>query len=466
MKFSLLLPFLFLLSCVSSSQRLSGIQSALTDVEQGRLEQGREGLQQWCTKGSTGACALLGKAVELQRPLPIMQSVTSATSARFVVSVPDSARLTYYRRAPSGEIQVLPHERQMQAPKAIDHINTFNLDLRVSYTLVVVGPDGMLWDQRQFRALDLAGRRARIAVVSGTDSAQTSVQEKVWREVEDLRPNLIFMLGNNVYPEKPGMDSSIESLWQRHFETRASLRIFKAAALIPVMAIWNDLDFGKVAGDRTLAAQAEVRAVFLSFFAQSQAAPHFIPGPGVAGWWSGFGVHFAFLDNRTFRSPNGLELPDQSHFGEAQETWLKQQMQAHPGPVFLISGDPFFNLNPAHESYATSHPIRFKKAQLEWKAETRPLLFMSAHPRFSAIEKVPPGVLGYGTYELITGTLHAPELPPAAAAHTKPWFEAPGSSSFLILELIRSERNFIQFDVRAFGLNKKLHFQKTLMVKR
>jgi alkaline phosphatase D len=232
-----------------------------------------------------------------------------------------------------------------------------------------------------------------------------------------------------------------------------------------VFAVWNDHDYGKNDGDRTFNGKTESTDIFLTFFAQRKPAPGFEPGPGVSSWWNAYGAHFAFLDNRSFRSPNGLDIPDQTHFGEAQDKWLSEHLQISHEAVFLISGDQFFGGYHPFESFEGNHPKRFLAELLEWKAAGAPLVFMSGDRRLSEILKVPAARLGYTTYELTSSPIHAQ---PSEAKYPSPnqLVGADGQCNYIILELIRSERNFVQLDVQAFGLERKQLYQKTLTVKR
>ena len=308
MKLRFLIATLVLTSCQTGSKRLAAIDAALTEAQPGKMEQGRGSLEKLCTEGSTGACALIGKPVESQKPLPIMQSITSTNQSRFVVVLPNHEKLNYFLRSQALMKRLQSeHFERASSPSAVDQVEAFGLDLKQPYELLVLGPDGMLWDKRSFRPLNLGKTRGRVAVTRGMDDSLTADQAKMWSQLARQRPDVIFMMGDNIFPRIEDGESGVnpDLLWQRYVETRSNLEIFKANPLIPVVAVWDALDYGKSNGDRTYRFKTESAEIFFSFFAQHKPAPGFDPGPGVASWWSAFGVHFAFMDNRSSRSPNG-----------------------------------------------------------------------------------------------------------------------------------------------------------------
>ncbi len=459
------------LACASLSQHTTQIDSALTEIQAGRLEQGRVALEKLCTQGTTGACALIGKQVELKNPLSIMQSVTSEKESRFVIMVPAGESLNYFVRTPTSLLRLIPeHFARSGSRLAVDQVEAFSLDPKQSYELVVIGSDGIAWDRRSFRSLDTGRRRARIAVVSCMDDHYANEQAKIWPELAAQKPDVIFMIGDNVYADKAGagpQGASASQLWDRYAETRGALAIFKTNPLIPVFAVWDDHDFGRNDGDRTYPGKTESTDIFYTFFAQRKNAPDYERGLGVGAKWSAFHVGFLFLDDRSFRSPDGLDLPDQTHFGLDQEKWLNENLASAKAPMFLISGDQFFGGYHHFESYEGNHPKSFARQLDEWKKIKVPLLFVSGDRHLSEILKVPSERLGYPTFELTSSAIHAHVFPDAFKRDPSPQQLAgvDGQYNYMIVELMRGDRNMLQLDVQDYGIGRKQFFQKNLMVR-
>lgn len=453
---------LALSACASASKRRGQLEAALTLPSSSAQSRGElEGL---CQANITGACALAGKFAEPERPLSIMQSQTSAKSARFVVVAPKSQSMMYFARKSDGTITRLNYERVTESGSSwvADQVEAFGLEPSGDYQLLALGADASLYDRRDFKSLKTEVHRVKMAVVSGFDDRLQVEQIKIWDELTAQKPDLIVVAGDAAYLDgvPPGQ------MWDRYVDIRRNLELFKSKTLIPVMAVWNGQDFGKTGGDRSFSGKTKAAETFLSFYAQRKPGEGFEPGPAVSSSWSAFGAEFFFLDNRSFRSPNGVDLPDQTHFGVDQEAWLKAKLERAKSPAILVSGDQFFGGYHPFESYEGNHPRRFKEQVEEWKKVKAPLLFVSGGRSLSEVLKV--SALGYQTFEITSGPVHAASSQKAFEKNPSPQqiLGAAGQMNYLMVDIMRSDRNLLRFDVKSFGLGTKLYFQKTLQVKR
>lgn len=455
--------------CVSGPKRAQFEQALVQNTTPG---QGRAALTPLCEKGLSGACALLGKPAEPRRLLPVVQSVTSDTQARFVILVPKSESPLYFVRRGESFTQLKPERSERSYSKqATDQVEAFDLALKQNYELLILSPAGELWDKREFRALDVKRKRGRIAVISCSDEHMREMADKMWPQVLQQKPDVLLMIGDNVYAdhleEKRWGDTTAEVVWERYVRNRSSLPLYMAPQLIPVLATWDDHDFGRNDADRTYAYKEQSLETFLSFFAQRKPGPGFERGPGVASWWSAFGIQIGLLDGRFFRSPNKLDLPDQTHFGPEQEKWINDHLKTVQTPVWLVSGDQFFGGYHGFESYEGSHPKSFQAQLGEWRKSKAPIVFVSGDRHLSEIIKVPESVLGYPTYEITSSAIHAKVFADAFERfpNKNQLIGVAGVYNYSIVELMRAERGLQQLSVQAFGPDQKLLYQKTLTVR-
>lgn len=457
--------------CATGPKRLAELDHALTEIQSGRPEQGRGELSKLCTKGVTGACALLGQSTKAIEPLPIMQSVTSSSQSRFVIVTSKDEDLTYFVKSGSNFVRLPPeHFERPTSDQAVDHVEAFNLTVGPTYEFLVLGPDGRLWDQRNFQALDAHKKRARVAVISCMDDHLKEPMEKMWPQVLRQKPDAILLIGDNVYADHVDgkwVGTSPDVLWTRYVQTRMDLPLFKAKDLIPTLATWDDHDFGHNDADRTYPYKAQSTDIFMAFFAQHKPAPNFSRGPGVSSAWTAFGTKFLLLDDRSFRSPDKLDLPDQTHFGVDQEKWIVDHLEKTKVPIFLVDGDQFFGGYHPFESYEGSHPKSFKKQLPQWRKSASPIIFVSGDRHLSEIIKVPANALGYPTFEITSSGIHATVFADAFKKNPSPnqLVGVAGQYNYSILELMRAEPHYLEVGVQAFGLDDKQLYQKTLTVK-
>ncbi len=450
-----------LAACTSSRKRLDTIES-LNPADLTRL----------CGQQITGACALLGQDVPASKPLPVLQGVTTDSHTRLVVQIEGRKPYGYFLLS-NGQAKKLNAEiiNGPESKWAIAQLELFDLSNKETYEFLILSGDGELLDRRKFSALDTRKKNPRIAVASCMDD-DFDDQTKIWRALIEQKPDVVLMIGDNVYADRNGgarRGADAAQLWRRYTETRSKLEFFKANPLIPVFAVWDDHDFGKNDGDRTYPYKFASAETFFAFFPQRKPAPGFERGPGVSSWWRAFGVQFALLDNRSFRSPNNLDIPDQSHFGPDQEKWISEGLAGAKEPVFLISGDQFFGGYHKFESYEGNHPKNFKAQMQRWRrASSRPVVFMSGDRHLTEIIKVSREHLGYPTYELTSSGIHARMYPGSFERDPSPnqLVGDDGDWNFMVIDLLNAKANSLEFKVRSLGLGNQVLFQKTLQVKR
>ncbi len=462
---SLFISLTILTGCASTARRIIPIEQALNN---------KAALLNLCADNNSGACALGGQQTKSVHVLPIMQGVTSAQQSRLVILAPAGSALKYFVVGPNGpkKIEAVTVVQEGSSSQ-VDHVEAFDLALNGNYELVVMDANGQLWDRRKFKALDLKKKRARFILTSCMDDSLDSVQKKMWSDVVALEPDAIVMLGDNAYIDLVnGQEKSVQDplqIWQRQAETRQHLELFKAKTLIPVFATWDDHDFGKSDGDRTFVFKQQSANIFFAFFDQQKPAPGFERGPGVSSWWTAFGVQIALLDDRSFRSPNNLDLPDQTHLGEDQELWLKEGLAAARTPVLVADGDQFFGGYHNYESFEGSHPKNFKAQVARWRKSTaQPIVFLSGDRHLTEILKVPRENLGYPTFEITSSAIHAKVYPEAFTKSPSPLqlVGRAGEYNYSLIEVLEAVPKRLQLDVKSFGLDNKLLYQQTLTVKR
>src|SRR5690606_28683895 len=97
-------------------------------------------------------------------------------------------------------------------------------------------------------------------------------------------------------------------------------------------------------------------------------------GPGIASRLNLRGMHFTFLDDRSFRDNDN---PDGEHFGPEQEEWLFQDLKTSQLPTWIISGDQFFGGYHKYDSYEGNHPRAFENFLKQLKEIPTPFVFVS-----------------------------------------------------------------------------------------
>jgi alkaline phosphatase D len=467
----------FLISC-ASTKSMRKIESYLQDQQSGKVPR-VEDLDYYCHKGASAACAIRGQPVGKSHSLAVMQGMTDKSSAQFVVLAPKDADLVYAVMAVEGGAGQKVH--RVLRPQAsfqrgfsnwrLDHVSVDSLIPGRVYEFWIIGPDGSLWDRRDFQSLDTAKATPRIIVGSCMDDGFRQEQIKSWEKIRARRPDILFLIGDNVYVKKyVGLDpheTDPEILWNRYVETRNLLDLFRWSSLVPVVAVWDDNDFGSNDGDRTYAYKADSKAVFDAFFPRREIDGVWQNGPGVAGRLTAFGQEFIFFDDRSFRTPNRQDIPGQSHFGDEQEkwAWAGAGTGAKKGPLWLISGDQFFGGYHSFESYEGNHPQAFGAFKAGLKRLDRPFVFVSGDRHLVELMKIGRKDVGIDTYELTTSPIHARAFSQNIDRNPNSRRIAGFAGPYNFMEIEpHAADNRLNFKVKAWGADEGILFEKDLTV--
>ena len=165
-------------------------------------------------------------------------------------------------------------------------------------------------------------------------------------DVVGARPDLMVMLGDNVYADAGAVTDFTRAY--RALGDSPSYR--RMAAAMPILAIWDDHDYGRNDVGKEFELKAASKTAMLDFFAEPKGSARraregnydaIVVGP------QGQRVQILLLDTRWFR--DGLEAGGVAKqyvpraesgltvLGEAQWVWLEEQLRQPADVRFLIS---------------------------------------------------------------------------------------------------------------------------------
>jgi alkaline phosphatase D len=180
-----------------------------------------------------------------------------------------------------------------------------------------------------------------------------SAPQHMWAQIAAQNPQLFLMIGDNVYGDNGwDADAGLESLRKSYLLQASHPEFRDFRTKIPMMATWDDHDFGLNDAGASFPMRRWGEALFESFWRSSDAVKarpgvyeSTITGP------EGRRVQVILLDTRFFRSdlkrvawskdrpPLGGYLPDDSPektvLGAAQWAWLEQEL-AKPADLRIV----------------------------------------------------------------------------------------------------------------------------------
>ncbi|MFZ4058652.1 MAG: alkaline phosphatase D family protein [Ferruginibacter sp.] len=254
------------------------------------------------------------------------------------------------------------------------------------------------------------------------------------------QPNLFVFLGDNIYGDTDNMDT----LKAQYAKLAAKPTYQRLKKKVPIIATWDDHDFGSNDAGRNYPFKKASKEIFLNFFNEplhSERRQH--EGIYTSYYYNcgGKRIQIILLDNRTFRADlkkyNGEFAKDERYFytldyaphttsdsvflGEAQWKWLEGEFKK-PADLRLIgSGSQFGIEYNGYEAWANYPFEQQRMLNLIKSTQANGVMFLSGDVHYAEISKLSPPNL-YPIYDVTASGLSSTWL---FAAPNKNRIEGP-----------------------------------------
>ncbi len=200
----------------------------------------------------------------------------------------------------------------------------------------------------RFRTAAVKGVGSKFKIAFGGGAGYVPPNERVWDTIAEQKPDVLLLLGDNVYSDDPKTPQMQRYCYYRR-QSRPEFQ--RLTANTPVYSIWDDHDFGTndCWGGPDIDDPKWKRPVW-NIFRNNWNNPAYGGGKQQPGCWYDFyigDVHFIMLDGRYYRTNPKSDAP--SMLGPAQKKWLLQTVnkstatfKVHASPVpwtFNAKGD-------------------------------------------------------------------------------------------------------------------------------
>ena len=197
------------------------------------------------------------------------------------------------------------------------------------------------------------GKKSKtIDVIAFGSCAREDRAQPIWQQIVAQRPDLFLFIGDNVYADIPDSPRTVGDIAAAYRELDAKLGYRKLRQTCPILATWDDHDYGLNDAGREFNLKRQSQQMLLTFFREPADSLRWTR-EGVYGAWQ-FGppektVQILLLDTRYFRdslkqSPEHREgmgpyVPDEDPskqlLGEDQWMWLEEHLKK-PADVRII----------------------------------------------------------------------------------------------------------------------------------
>jgi alkaline phosphatase D len=178
---------------------------------------------------------------------------------------------------------------------------------------------------------------SKFTLAFGGGSGYVPKHEYVWTTIKKQKPDMLLLLGDNVYIDHPLSEYMQHYCYYRR-HSRPEWR--GLIANVPVYTIWDDHDFATNDswGESGIEEPKWKRPVW-NIYKQNWANPAYGGGEKQPGCWYDFyrgDVHFIMLDGRYYRTSPKLPESERSMLGPVQLQWLKKTIANSKGTFKVI----------------------------------------------------------------------------------------------------------------------------------
>jgi alkaline phosphatase D len=273
--------------------------------------------------------------------------------------------------------------------------------------------------------LDVGKPIARIAAGS---CARQDRPQPLWEAVATFRPDVLLMLGDTIYGDTEDMDL----LREKYAKLAAQPGFAALRRTVPIVAVWDDHDYGANDAGREYPRKRESQQVFCDFFGIAADAPVRTQAGiyrAVTVGPPGRRVQFICLDTRYHRSslheiPRAERVkgqgpyrptvdPDATMLGAEQWAWLERALREPAEVRIVLSSIQVVAEDHQWERWGNFPAERARLLRTIRAAGAAGVIIVSGDRHSGEISRMPPGdaALEYPLYDLTASSINQPKRP-------------------------------------------------------
>jgi alkaline phosphatase D len=231
----------------------------------------------------------------------------------------------------------------------------------------------------------------------GSCADQTASQPLLY-QAANLNPDLFIYLGDNIYCDTECMSTLAEKYSQLCAKDE-----FKALkSTCPILAIWDDHDYGANDAGEEYCKKEESKEVFMKFWGEDHSVERSAHKGIYHSYIFGEGeqtVQVILLDLRTFRTSMNYQpnySPDASMLGPEQWDWLEEQFLQSAQIRIVASSVQFGSQFHGYESWNNFPLEKNRMFNLIESTEASGVFFISGDMHYGELSRMEPA----GTYPI------------------------------------------------------------------
>jgi len=279
---------------------------------------------------------------------------------------------------------------------------------RYFYTVLINGKHDDDTPVASFRTFPKQGSPAKFRLAFGGGAGYVPQHERMWNTIRDKQPDVLFLLGDNVYIDDPKTPAMQHYCYYRR-QSRPEFR--RLVAHTPVYSIWDDHDFATndSSGGPAIDKPAWKLPVY-RVYRNNWVNPYYGGGEKQPGCNYDFylgDVHFIMLDGRYYRNLKKQDNGRSTMLGPAQRKWLLETIQASKGKLLVLCSPVPWTFYAKGKSRDTWNGFREERTEIFnflAKNKVEGVMLMSADRHRSDLWKIERDN-GYPLYEFNSSRL-------------------------------------------------------------
>jgi alkaline phosphatase D len=277
------------------------------------------------------------------------------------------------------------------------------------------------------RAADLDPAKTLRRIAAGSCIRQNRPQP-IWKAVAGFQPDLLLLLGDTIY----GDTEDMQVLRDKYALLAANEGFAAVRRGVPLVAVWDDHDYGANDAGREYPMRRESQQVFLDFLGvPADAALRRQEGMyrAVTVGPPGRRVQFICLDTRFHRSPLAVlpaaervkgdgpyrptDDPDATVLGAAQWEWLAAAVREPAEIRIILSSIQVASIEHHYEHWGNFPAERARLLRLLRDTHADGVIVVSGDRHAGEISRIPPGpeALPYPLHDLTASSFNQERAP-------------------------------------------------------
>ncbi|TDI74119.1 MAG: T9SS type A sorting domain-containing protein, partial [Bacteroidetes bacterium] len=215
-----------------------------------------------------------------------------------------------------------------------------------SYEYQVEFEDGSHTEWFSFTTFPEQSQPGEFSFVFSACVRDKNAPHPVFQSIYDRSPTFVALLGDQMYADydgdiNSGPSASVLTGLRAKYDRNFDEYFQTMSSQTPVVAIWDDHDYGQDNADRTYGYKNETRKVFKETFPDY---PFQVDDGGLYYQFAVADVDFFVLDTRWYRSPmQTSDVEGKTMLGEEQLLWLLTGLKESTAPFKMIFSSVSFN---------------------------------------------------------------------------------------------------------------------------